>query len=377
MSKRAHDWFDGPGEWAWPGTAAATAAAATVAPAGGGGGQAAELLPPPWVSALPGRFEPGAHSAGAAAGAGARRGTLGRRYATSLILAALAVACIALGLDGRPEIERLLGIDAAAGPSAAQVALERSLGEAPPALPAITPVSRDEGGGAIDAVQFASGALGGQGSFLVYLPAGYASSIRRYPVLYLLHGENQADSSFLTIGLEPTLDRLVAKHEVPPLIAVMIQGGPGPNNWSNFGSNHYESYVLEVQRLVDRMLPTIPTRGARAIAGYSMGGYGAMHIALKHPELFSTVESWLGFFNGLEPALSADHRAISKLGLRAYVYGGAGDTIADPSEDLPFAAALKAAGANAYGRVFSGEHDFATLEANLEHMLSFAGRKLS
>jgi enterochelin esterase-like enzyme len=379
MSKRAHDWFDGPGEWAWPGTTAHAAgtAAATVAISAGGGQAATELLPPPWVPTLPRRFEPGPRGGGGAADTRARRGVLGRRYATSLLLAGLAVACIALGLDGRPEIERLLGIGAAARPSAAQVALERSLSEAEPAPPAITPVSRDEGGSAIDAIHFASGVLASQGSFLIYLPPGYASSIRHYPVLYLLHGENQADSSFLTIGVQPTLDRLIAGHDVPPLIAVMIQGGPGPNNWSNAGSTHYESYVLEVQRLVDRMLPTIPTRAGRALAGYSMGGYGAMHIALGHPDLFSTVESWLGFFNGLEPALGADRHTISKLGLRAYVYGGAEDTIADPSEDPPFAAALRAAGADAYGRVYPGEHDFATLEANLEHMLTFAGRKLS
>ncbi len=373
MSQRSHDWFDGPGEWAWPGAAAAVAA--TTSPAGGNQ-TPVELLPPAWVPALPRGFEHGAHGGGGP-DARARRGALGRRNAASLLLAMLAVACIALGLDGRTEIEGLLGVSVAAHPSAAQLALERSLAEAPPPPPAITPVSRDEAGSAIDAIHFASGALAGQGSFLIYLPPGYASATKHYPVLYLLHGEDQADSSFLTIGVQPTLDRLIASHAIGPLIAVMIQGGPGPNNWSNHGSTHYESYVLEVQRLVDKMLPTIPARGARAIAGYSMGGYGAMHIALKHPNLFSTVESWLGFFNGLEPALGSDRRTISKLGLRAYVYGGADDTIADPSEDLPFATALKAAGADAYGRVYPGEHDFATLEANLEHMLSFAGRKLS
>jgi S-formylglutathione hydrolase FrmB len=376
MSKRAQDWFDGPGEWAWPGTAATAVAAASPAGGGGGGGQtSAELLPPAWIPALPRGFEPGAHGGGA--DARARRGALGRRYAASLLLTALAVSCIALGLDGRTEIEGLLGVGAAARPSAAQLALERSLAEAPPPLPAIAPVSRDEAGSAIDAIHFASGALASEGSFLIYLPPGYESSTKHYPVLYLLHGDDQTDSSFLTIGLQPTLDRLIARHTIGSLIAVMIQGGPGPNNWSNAGNTHYESYVLEVQRLVDRLLPTIPTRGARAIAGYSMGGYGAMHIALEHPALFSTVESWLGFFNGLEPTLSADRKTISKLGLRAYVYGGAQDTIADPSEDEPFAAALKANGADAYGRVYPGEHDFATLEANLEHMLSFAGRKLS
>ena len=90
------------------------------------------------------------------------------------------------------------------------------------------------------------------------------------------------------------------------MIAVMIQGGPGANNWRNLGGPHYESYVLEVQELIDRMLPTIAARGARAIAGDSMGGYGAMNVALGNPHASRVVESWLGFFNGLEAELRAD-----------------------------------------------------------------------
>jgi S-formylglutathione hydrolase FrmB len=157
---------------------------------------------------------------------------------------------------------------------------------------------------------------------------------------------------------------------------VMIQGGPGTNNWLNAGPKRYEAYVLEVQHLVDRTLPTIPDRGGRAIAGYSMGGYGAMHLALAHPDRFAVAESWLGFFNGLEGLVSADRRTISRLGLRAFVYGGESDTIADPLENSPFAASLRAAGADAHSAVYPGEHDFATLEAHLENMLSFAGRGL-
>ncbi len=240
------------------------------------------------------------------------------------------------------------------------------------------PVSRDAAGSSIDSSGYASQALkGGEGSFLTYLPPGYASTDARYPVIYLLHGDDQTDSSFLQIGVQGTLDRLIARHAIPPVIAVMIQGGPGTNNWLNAGATRYEAYVLEVQRLVDRMLPTIPKRSARAIAGYSMGGFGAMHLALTHPRDFSAVESWLGFFNGLDSRLRADRSLISSLGLRAYVYGGADDVIADPSENAPFAAALRADGADAHSAVYPGEHDFATLEAHLEDMLAFAGHRLS
>jgi enterochelin esterase-like enzyme len=210
----------------------------------------------------------------------------------------------------------------------------------------------------------------------VYLPAGYAASVSHYPVLYLLTGNTQSNSTFLQIGLQGELDRLIARHAIPPLIAVMIQGGPGSNNWRNAGNLRYESYVLEVQQLVDRMLPTIPARDARAIAGDSMGGYGAMNAAVSNPYRFGVVESWIGFFNGLEGDLHADAPVFAKLGLHAFVYGGEQDHIANPAEDLPFAAALRGAGADAHGAVYPGEHNLETVEAHLPGMLAFAGRAL-
>jgi enterochelin esterase-like enzyme len=359
-SSRAHMWLDGPGDWAWPGRS--------------GGEAAVELLPPPWVPALPRRLEP----AGVAPAIPAtRRRGLARRYGTSLLLAVLAATCVGLALDGRTDIERLAGIQAEPHRSAAEIALERSLASSPQPLPSVVPVSNDAAHSSIDSSSYSSQALHGEGSFLIYLPPGYASTNAHYPVVYLLHGDGQTDSSFLQIGVQRTLDRLIARHTIPPTIAVMIQGGPGTNNWLNIGATRYEAYVLEVQHLIDRMLPTIPDRGARAIAGYSMGGYGAMHIALTHPRSFAVAESWLGFFDGLEGRLRADRTLISRLGLRAFVYGGADDVIADPSENAPFAAALRAAGADAHSAVYPGEHDFATLEAHLESMLAFAGRGLS
>ena len=91
---------------------------------------------------------------------------------------------------------------------------------------------------------------------------------------------------------------------------------------------------------------------------------------------FSVVESWLGFFNGLEDELRAARPVIASEGLHAYLYGGASDYIADPSENAPFADQLRAAGASAHSAVYVGGHTMETLEAHLHHMLLYVGRSL-
>jgi enterochelin esterase-like enzyme len=281
--------------------------------------------------------------------------------------------CAGLAARGQLNPQALIGIGS--HPSAAPALTVRA--PTPPPLPTLAPVSSNAAGSAIDVAHYPSVALRREGSFYVYLPSGYASTSRRYPVLYLLHGNSQPASAFLELGLQEELDQLIARHVIPPLIAVMIQGGPGSNNWRDIGGVRYESYVLEVQEQIDRMLPTIATRGARAIAGDSMGGYGAMNVALGNPFRFGVVESWLGFFNGLDQELRADRPIISRLGLHAYLYGGAADHIADPSENAPFAAALRAAGAKAHSAVYAGGHTMQTLQAHLGSMLAYAGKSLA
>ena len=259
-----------------------------------------------------------------------------------MLLGALAVVLIALAQGGQLTLAGLIGGHGV--PSEQEAAV--SSAPAPPSLPTLAPVSQDAAGSAIGRASYPSAALdGGEGSFLVYLPAGYDATTSHYPVLYMLTGNDQSDTAFLQIGLQAQLDQLIARHAIPPLIAVMIQGGPGSNNWRNTGSLHYESYILEVQQLIDRMLPTVPARDARAVVGDSMGGYGAMNVALANPYRFGVVESWLSFFNGLEGVLHADRPIFSRLGLHAFIYGGEQDHIANPDEDFPFASALRAAGA--------------------------------
>jgi enterochelin esterase-like enzyme len=353
-SPRTQVWLDSLGEWTWPGQHLA----------------AAEVAPPSWVPAFP----PAAPQASAQPLPEPWR--RGRRLLIAVLLSALAAVCAALALRGPLGLEHGSETLPAAHRAAAAAALQP--------LPVLEKVSADRAGSTIEKASYHSVALHHAGSFYVYEPPGLraaakagAGSAQRYPVIYLLHGNSQSARAFLQMGVQGELDTLIAKHAIRPMIAVMIQGGPGANNWRNIGDFYYESYVLEVQELVDRMLPTVARRGGRAIAGLSMGGYGAMELTLNNPYRFGVVESWLGFFNGLEDELRLDRHAISTLGLHAFLYGGRSDTIADPSENAPFAEQLRAAGAHAVSAVYPGEHNLETVHAHLPAMLTFAGRALA
>jgi enterochelin esterase-like enzyme len=348
--------MDSLGEWSWPGRAAEAVEALP--------------LPPAWVPRFP-QLEPVA--VGAPVGVTApRRARSARALVLGALLSAVAALIVLLALQGSLGFDRLLGLEHAAPRVASGVrGLEPIL---PQPLPTLQAGESDAAGSEIATASYSSAALGAAGSFHVYLPPGYTSaSAQRYPVLYLLHGNDQPATAFLELGLQHQLDELIARHQIPPLIAVMIQGGRGANNWRF----RYESYVLEAQQLIDRMLPTQATRSSRAIAGDSMGGYGAMNLALANPRRFSVVESWLGFFNGLDSELKSAQPVIAREGLRAFLYGGEADTIADPGEDAPFAAQLGAAGASAHSAIYEGGHTMETLREHLKHMLLFAGQALA
>jgi S-formylglutathione hydrolase FrmB len=362
-TSRTQVWLETLGDWTWPGRSAA-----------------ADALPhpPPWVPAIPPRLEP----ALAGAGAGARPGSIPwhgratpRRILLAGLLSALAAVCAALALKGSLSLEGILGTGAARAPAPAVRPVVDLPNPGPPP-PALVPVSRDSAGSSIDRASFNSPALAGGGSFIVYLPPGYASTTRHYPVLYLLHGRDGHAEAFLEIGVQHTLDRLIGERAIPSMIAVMVQDRGGPNNWRDVGIHRSESYVVEVQELVDRMLPTIPARAARAIVGSSMGGFGAMHVALANPDRFAVVESWLGFFNGLGSELRADRPAIARLGLHAFLYGAVEDPVAVPAEDPAFAAKLRAEGAQAESAIYPGGHSLEKVQEHLDAGLVFAGRSL-
>lgn len=120
----------------------------------------------------------------------------------------------------------------------------------------------------------------------VLLPEGKGP----FPVLYLLHGL----SDDYTIWQRRTS---IERHaEGLPLIVVMPDGhrswycnDPRPG-----GSAYEDHIVCDVVDLVDRTFPTAAARGHRAVAGLSMGGYGALMLAMRHSDLFCAAASHSG-----------------------------------------------------------------------------------
>jgi enterochelin esterase-like enzyme len=149
-----------------------------------------------------------------------------------------------------------------------------------------------------------SAALGGRAQeAYVYLPSGYAAHpSRRYPVVYLLHGFPGRPLAWLeTVRMGVIDDALSAKGRAQPAILVMPFGSTGTfddEEWADGArpGNGWATFVArDLVRDVDAHFRTVPTRAARAIAGLSEGGYGAINIALHHPGEFSVVESWSGY----------------------------------------------------------------------------------
>jgi enterochelin esterase-like enzyme len=135
----------------------------------------------------------------------------------------------------------------------------------------------------------------------VYLPAGYdETSSRRYPVIYLLHGLGGGHRDFFDFGeLKKHLDTLIGEGRIRPVIAVAVDGGRG--YWTNQrerpgrpGWRYADMVALDALQEIDANYKTHPHRHARAIAGVSMGGYGAFSIALLHTDKFVAAVSLSG-----------------------------------------------------------------------------------
>lgn len=157
-----------------------------------------------------------------------------------------------------------------------------------------------------EVVQFKSNLVGKILPYGVVLPPNYGLiTLRRsrYPVLYLLHGWSGNYHSWAT---QTALMQYAAGYQ---MIIVTPEGG---NGWytdsANVPSDQYESYVMrELIADVDSRFRTIADRRGRAIAGVSMGGYGALKFGFKHPEKFSLAASMSG---ALDATMRTDDASI-------------------------------------------------------------------
>lgn len=145
-------------------------------------------------------------------------------------------------------------------------------------------------GTVIEGLSLESKLMGQPVHYAIYLPPGYDTDQRSYPVLYLLHGYTDDETGWVQFGEAPRIaDEEINKGTAPPMIIVMPDGGvtwymddyKGKTPWAGMFVKEFIPYIESRYRIRAK-------KEFRAIAGLSMGGYGALHLAMRHNDLFSS-----------------------------------------------------------------------------------------
>jgi S-formylglutathione hydrolase FrmB len=187
----------------------------------------------------------------------------------------------------------------------------------PPPRTEAPPTVVPDGPGSVVEASFASAALGVDKRYLVYLPAGYDTlTSRRYPVVYMLHGLGGDETSWIEHGkladaaaamklqaivVMPDGDAsFYAKSVTPADHAQCLTKKPtfspeaDPATYCVKHANYEDYIVRDLVAHVDATYRTIATRDARGIGGLSMGGFGALMLAMRHPDVFASAASHSG-----------------------------------------------------------------------------------
>lgn len=144
----------------------------------------------------------------------------------------------------------------------------------------------------------------------VYLPPSYYDSDKNYPVVYYLHGYMEYSNIFVFNNKSKLDDAFKNGAKEFVLVGVNGMNKLGGSFYTNSPvTGNWEDYVAhEVVAYVDSNFRTIKDRGSRGICGFSMGGYGAYNLALKHPDVFGSLLT-------MSPGLLAEHDLPTALSL--------------------------------------------------------------
>jgi enterochelin esterase-like enzyme len=124
--------------------------------------------------------------------------------------------------------------------------------------------------------------------YAVLFPENYEISVDSYPVVYLLHGFGESETGWYKGGnIRYYIDQFAG--ETIPMIYVMPEGFNTYYVDKYNGNYPYMSmFVNELVPEIDSLFRTVKDPGSRAVMGYSMGGYGALILPVKNPEVFKT-----------------------------------------------------------------------------------------
>lgn len=151
--------------------------------------------------------------------------------------------------------------------------------------------------GVVAQVNYWSSSVQAQRSMHIYTPPHF-SGLKRYPVLYLLHGGGDSDDSWWTVGRAGfILDNLIADGKAKPMIVVMPMGSVRtsgqPMTWDAQQDPFTRDLLEQIMPYVESNYPVSPLPGDTALAGLSMGGIQTLNIGLTHTERFG----YLGVFS--------------------------------------------------------------------------------
>ena len=185
----------------------------------------------------------------------------------------------------------------------------------------------------------------------IYLPPDYNSSLKRYPVVYYLHGFGGSQEDYYFLDIDKLLDEAIKGKTTLPFILVV------PNSSNKFGGSFYSNSEInglwtdyigkDVVSYMDAHYRTIPNKNSRGICGHSMGGQGALKVAMLFPDVFGSVYAmspsilnWGGDFHpkhlSFEKALKAQTMEALKEDSYALAFAAMGRVFSPELLDRPF-----------------------------------------
>ncbi len=178
-----------------------------------------------------------------------------------------------------------------------------------------------------EGLSFYSHRLGQHVSYSVILPGDYYASATRYPVLYLFHGIGGDSSTWMEYGnLARLMDNMVQTEGITPFIMVMPDGYNSYYSDAFDGSFPYETFFIhEFVPYIEDMYRTCGYASGRAIAGFSMGGFGALTVGARNKEMFGAVVA-------LAPSIRTDRQYREEMPQEGWdrqwgrIFGGKGES---------------------------------------------------
>lgn len=162
------------------------------------------------------------------------------------------------------------------------------------AFAALTSMTVSRQGGAtpasVDTITVTGSYLDRPMKVTVAVPEGYGDDTTRYPVIYLLNGHG---------GNYRNWPRLVPVDSIATRYQAVVVCPSGFNSWYwdspvKPGMQMESFFIKELVPAIDSMYRTIPKAGSRAITGFSMGGHGALWLAIRHSDVFANAGATSG-----------------------------------------------------------------------------------